>query len=47
MGGDDSPFKILKGTEIFLQNNQEVNIVFLGEEHLLNEVIQKKKNSFI
>lgn len=43
MGGDDSPFKILKGTEIFLQNNQEVNIVFLGEEDLLNEIIQKKK----
>ena len=29
MGGEQSPYKTLKGAEIFLQNNQEVNLIFL------------------
>ena len=29
MGGDDSPFKSLKGAEIFYSKYKDVNIIFL------------------
>ena len=32
MGGDDAPYKTLKGTEIFLQHSKDVKIIFLGNE---------------
>ena len=35
MGGDNTPFKTLKGTEIFLERNKDVKIVFLGNEKLI------------
>ena len=42
MGGEDSPFKTLKGTEIFLHNKKNVKIVFLGDEKNIQDTIQKK-----
>ena len=43
MGGDDSPFKILKGTEIFLKQINDVNIVFLGDIKIIEKSIKDNK----
>lgn len=43
MGGDDSPFKSLKGTEIFLSKNQDVKIILLGNKDIILETIKKNK----
>ena len=37
MGGENSPFKVLKGTEIFLANNYPINIIFFGNEPVSSE----------
>ena len=29
MGGENSPYKTLKGSEIFSQHNQNINLIFL------------------
>ena len=47
MGGENSPFKTLKGAEFFSQNNHDVNLIFLGNEDLIKQTIQKKKISLI
>ena len=47
MGGDGSPFKILKGTEIFLKNNKDVNIIFFGEKNIIEKTIQNNKFKLI
>ncbi|MDC3089558.1 phosphate acyltransferase PlsX [bacterium] len=41
MGGEDSPYKVLKGTEIFLKKNKKNKIVFFGNEDLINQTIKK------
>ena len=41
MGGENSPYKVLKGTEIFLKEEKKTNIVFFGDEVLINNTIQK------
>ena len=41
MGGENSPFKVLKGTEIFLKKVKEIKIVFFGNEDLINATIKK------
>ena len=41
MGGENSPYKVLKGTEIFLKEEKKTNIVFFGDEVLINHTIQK------
>ena len=41
MGGESSPYKVLKGTEIFLKEEKKTNIVFFGDEVLINNTIQK------
>ena len=43
MGGENSPFKVLKGTEIFLANNYPINVIFFGNENLINKTIKKEK----
>ena len=40
MGGDDAPFKCLKGAEIFLSKNNNINIIFLGNKELINSTIK-------
>ena len=36
MGGENSPLKVLKGTELFLKNNNSVNILLFGNEKIIN-----------
>ena len=39
MGGEDSPFKNLKGTEIFSKNHKDVNLKIFGDENLIKKSI--------
>ena len=41
MGGENSPFKILKGSEIFLMNNKNVNLLFFGNSKKIEDIIKK------
>ena len=43
MGGEDSPFKVLKGTEIFQKNFSNTNILFFGDEELIKKTIINQK----
>ncbi len=43
MGGENSPFKVLKGTEIFFQKQKKTKVVFFGNENLINSTIKKNK----
>ena len=43
MGGENSPFKVLKGVEIFLHKEKNTKIIFFGDEKLISQNI--KKNS--
>ena len=41
MGGEGSPEKVLKGTELFLQQEKNTKIVFFGNEKLINKKIKE------
>ena len=41
MGGENSPYKILKGAEIFLQKEKETKFIFFGDELLINQSIKE------
>ena len=41
MGGENSPYKVLKGVEIFLQKEKNTKIIFFGNEVQINENINK------
>ena len=43
MGGENSPFKILKGSEIFLMNNKNVNLLFFGKSQQIKDIIKLNK----
>ena len=43
MGGENSPYKVLKGTEIFLQEEKNTKIIFFGDELTINKNIKKHK----
>ena len=43
MGGENSPFKVLKGAEIFIQKVKNTKIIFFGDEKTINESIKKNK----
>ena len=43
MGGEDTPFKVLKGTEIFQKNFSNTNILFFGNQELINKTISNRK----
>ena len=43
MGGESSPLKILKGSEIFLATNTNVKLFFFGNQNLIEEIIFKNK----
>ena len=43
MGGDNAPYKILKGTEIFLKQINDVNIIFLGDKKIIEKSIKDYK----
>ncbi len=43
MGGENSPYKVLKGSEIFLKKNNSVRLNFYGEEKIILNIIKNKK----
>ena len=43
MGGDNSPYKSLKGVEIFLAKRSECNIILFGDKLLIEKTINDKK----
>ena len=43
MGGENSPFKVLKGVEIFLQKEKNTKITFFGDEFTINQNIKKNE----
>ena len=43
MGGDDSPYKSLKGIEIFLKKEKNTKIIILGNEELITKTIKERK----
>ena len=40
MGGENSPYKVLKGVEIFLQKEKNTKIIFFGDEVTINRNIK-------
>ena len=47
MGGDGAPYKILKGTEIFLKKTNDVNIIFFGDKKIIEKSIKENKFKLI
>ena len=43
MGGENSPYKVLKGSEIFSKSNNFCKIVFYGNENSISSIIKKHK----
>ena len=43
MGGENSPYKILKGSEIFSINKTDVHLKFFGNKNIILETIKSKK----
>ncbi len=41
MGGENSPFKVLKGAEIFIKKVKNTKIIFFGDEKIIYESIKK------
>ena len=41
MGGENSPYKVLKGVEIFLQKEKNTKIIFFGDQVSINQIIKK------
>ena len=41
MGGENSPYKVLKGAEIFLKKEKNTRIVFFGDEILIKQNIKE------
>jgi len=41
MGGENSPYKVLKGTEIFLQKKNKSRVIFFGDEILIKKIIKQ------
>ena len=47
MGGENSPYKVLKGAEIFLQKQKNTKIIFFGDKEIINQnIIKNKLNIF-
>ena len=43
MGGEGSPFKNLKGAELFSQKNKNVLLKIFGNENLIKKTIENNK----
>ncbi len=41
MGGENSPYKVLKGAEIFLKKEKNTKIVFFGNKEIIDQDIKK------
>ena len=40
MGGDNSPFKVLKGIEIFNKTHSNTNILLFGDQNIINQTLK-------
>ena len=47
MGGDNSPTKVIKGCEIFLKDNSNVNLIIFGDKNLLDNNFLKKNSEIV
>ena len=47
MGGENSPTKVIKGCEIFLNNNKNVKLIIFGNKNLINKYFLEKYDEFI
>ena len=43
MGGENSPYKVLKGTEIFLKKEKNTKVIFFGNERLINNTLKQNR----
>ncbi len=43
MGGENSPYKVLKGSEIFSKNYPDVNIIYFGNTEIIKNLIKDYK----
>ncbi len=43
MGGDNAPYKVLKGAELFNKKNNNVNLIFFGKEDVIDKCLKKNK----
>ncbi len=41
MGGENSPLKVLKGSELFLKNRDDVNLIFFGNKDIIIKIIEQ------
>ena len=41
MGGDESPSKVIKGLDLFLQGNQNLKFLIFGNRDLINPILEK------
>ncbi len=41
MGGDESPLKVIRGLDLFLQNNQNLKFLIFGNRDLINPILEK------
>jgi phosphate acyltransferase len=41
MGGDESPLKVIKGLDLFLQSNQDLKFLIFGNRDLINPILEK------
>jgi len=41
MGGDDSPLKVIKGLNLFLEKNNNLNFLIFGNKDLINPILSK------
>ena len=39
MGGENSPFKVLKGIEIFNKSHSQTNILLFGDQNIINKTL--------
>ena len=39
MGGDNSPYKILKGIEIFNKSHSNTKILLFGDQNIINDTL--------
>ena len=42
MGGDNSPNKVIKGCEIFLNDNKNINLIIFGNKNLISSSFLKQ-----
>ena len=47
MGGENSPYKVLKGAEIFLEKEKNTKIIFFGNENQIYEYLKERYGEWI